>query len=118
IVVFSPNDSLATLVKAAACAPWQVVWSGDALEGQANLARPNVRIVIVDDATVGENDRGWFVTKVHRDLPFASIIYIASRHSEAIERTARASGAHYYTAGPLDCVHFKQVLRGFLRVSE
>ncbi|MGH8014258.1 MAG: hypothetical protein ACREQ4_17350 [Candidatus Binataceae bacterium] len=116
ILVLSADDALFTLVEAALHPGWSVARARALVDLPKQLRAAHLQVVVVDDAGITSDDRGWLMARIHRDVPFASVIYIAAVHSEAVERTARAGGAKYYTAAPLDLLNFAEVVRGFLGI--
>jgi DNA-binding NtrC family response regulator len=117
IVLFSADDDLAQLVRQAAQETCGVEHRRSAQNSSALLAQPHVRLVLVDDGAIEERERGWLLTQIRKRLPDASLLYIAADHNLENEKRARANGASYYTAKPLDAERFLQVLRSFLKVS-
>jgi len=82
------------------------------------FAQPNVRLVILDDQAVEENDRSWLLTRIHKRLPGVSLLYITGDQSDTNEKRARANGAHYYVSRPLSFERFGYVLQSFLRAKK
>jgi DNA-binding response OmpR family regulator len=115
LVLFSSDKELAALVRKIVKAPWRVELCEDPAIGREALARPSVRLVIVDDGAVDEEARGWLLDRIHKFVPQALLIYIASTHSEADERRARGYSAQYYTAKPLDTDRVARVIESFIR---
>jgi DNA-binding response OmpR family regulator len=83
-----------------------------------SFALPNVRIVILDDQAVEEDDRSWLLTRIRKRLPDASLLYIARNQSDTNEKRARSNGAHYYASKPLSFGRFGYVLQSFLRAKK
>jgi hypothetical protein len=115
LVLFSSDKELTALVRKIVKAPWKVELCEDPAIGREALARPSVRLVIVDDCAVDEEARGWLLDRIHKFVPQALLIYIASTHSEADERRARGYSAQYYTAKPLDTDRVARVIESFIR---
>jgi DNA-binding NtrC family response regulator len=115
LVLFSSDKELAALVRKIVKAPWKVELCEDPAIGREALARPSVRLVIVDDGAVDEEARGWLLDRIRKFVPQALLIYIASTHSEADERRARGYSAQYYTAKPLDTDRVARVIESFIR---
>ncbi|MGH7916975.1 MAG: hypothetical protein ACREQE_05855 [Candidatus Binataceae bacterium] len=116
VLVFSADDALAALVESALRPGWRAVRVRVLADLPKRLRLAHLRVVVVDDAGITPDDRGWLMNRIHRDVPFASIIYVAAVHSEAVERAARGNGAKYYTAAPLQTSNFAGVVRGFLGI--
>ncbi len=83
----------------------------DAPAAREFLLERNVRLVIVDDAAIAESERSWFLDQVRRWAPDAFVIYLASQHGPEVEKRARAHGALFYTAKPIDSERLTQVLQ-------
>jgi DNA-binding response OmpR family regulator len=117
LVLFSADKELTALVKKTVTAPWKVESCEDPAIGREALARPTVRLVIVDDGAVDEEARGWLLDRIRKFVPHALLIYIASSHTEADERRARGYSAQYYTAKPLDLDRTARVIESFVRAA-
>ena len=115
LLLFSDDEALATFVDKVVTPPWKLVRHGaDKYGSREAFAQPNVRVVIFDDQTVDEDDRGWMLARIRKHLSGSSLMYVAGSQSDANEKRARANGAHYYTSKPLSVERFGQVLRSFL----
>jgi DNA-binding NtrC family response regulator len=117
LVIFSADQELSGLVQKIAAAPWKIERCEDPAIGREVLSRPNVRLVVVDDATVDEEARGWLLDRIRRFVPQALLIYIASTHSPNDEMRARRYSAQYYTAKPLDLDRTARVIQAFIRTA-
>ena len=82
------------------------------------IAQPNVRLVIVDDQTVEENDRGWMLVQIRKHFSGIPLLYVAGGQSDANEKQARTNGAQYYVSKPLSVERFGQVVRSFLQAQQ
>jgi hypothetical protein len=114
VALLSNDDNLAHIVRSAVEMPWRLerhFYSGEAGDF---LQLVNVRLVIVDDEAVSEADRGWLLGQVRRNLHEATLLYVAGVHSVENERRARANGANYYTAKPIQSDELTGVLKGFM----
>lgn len=114
VALLSSDDDLARLVASAVEIPWRLErhsYAGGVLDF-LQIAR--VRLIIVDDELVSENDRSWLLAQVRRNLGDADLLYVAGSHSPENERRARSKGAQYYTAKPIETDEFTHVLRGFI----
>jgi len=116
VVVFSTDLSLRQLAQIAAASPFDCIAHPDPYIGRDLVLKPNVRLVVLDDESLEDDDRGWLVTQIRRRAPNARLVYVASNHSAANEKRVRANGAHYYTAKPIDSERFLRVVRAFLQV--
>jgi CheY-like chemotaxis protein len=116
LLLLSDDEALAELVLGVVKTPWRLIHQngGGARTSDGSFAQPNVRIVILDDQAVEENDRGWLLTRIHKRLPGASLLYVAGNQSDTNEKRARANGAHYYVSKPLSFERFGYVLQSFL----
>jgi hypothetical protein len=77
------------------------------------LAKPGVKIVIVDDDAIEETMRGRLLNQVQRWVPQALVAYIAAIHNPAIELRARTHHVQYYISRPVDRERTMRVLRCF-----
>ena len=80
--------------------------------------QPNVRLVILDDQTVEENDRGWLLAQIRKHFSSGSLLYVAGSQSDGNEKRARINGAQYYVAKPLSLERFGYVLESFLQTQQ
>jgi len=117
VVIFSADRELTALTEGAVQSPWKVESWEDPGVGREALARPNIKLVIVDDAAVQEEARGWLLDRIRRLVPQALLIYVANAHSAAEERRARAYAAQFYTAKPLDRDRIQRVIESFVRAA-
>jgi DNA-binding response OmpR family regulator len=116
LLLLSDDEELTEFVRGVIKPPWRLARYGDgACASHKVFAQPNVRIVIIDDQVVEENDRGWLLTRIRKRIPSASLLYVAGNHSDASEKRARGNGAHYYVSKPLSFERFGYVLQSFLR---
>lgn len=115
LLLRSDDKALARFVNGIVKRPWELVWA-DASEytNREVFAQPNVRLVILDDQAVEENDRGWLLAKIRRRFSGAPLLYVASKRTYDNERRARTNGAQYYTSKPLTLERFGYVLQSFL----
>jgi len=118
VLVYSSDDSLSRLVESAVPPRWEVARCNDVLAARECLGRTPLRVIIFDDDGVDGNTRGWMQAQIRRSAPDALKVYVASAHSEEGERRARASGAHYYTAKPVDRYQFLRVVRAFFEAQQ
>ncbi len=119
VLLLSEDKELVDLVDRLVKHPWKLVrHAADKFMTREVLAKPNVRLVILDDEAVDENDRGRLLAQIRKHFLGISLLYIANTQSEAGEKRARANGAHYYVSKPLSLERFKQVLRSFLQAQQ
>jgi len=114
LLLLSGDKSLASLVREASGPGWRVEHVEDAQGGEL-FARPNIRLVVVDDELIGEGDRGWLLGQIRARQAGVPLMYVTAFHDPENEKRARAGGAHYYTSKPLDKGRFVQVLQSFLK---
>jgi DNA-binding response OmpR family regulator len=114
VALLSNDDDLAYIVRSAVEMPWRLEHHFYSAGVSAFLHLAAVRLVVVDDESVGEGDRGWLLRQIRRNLDEATLLYVAGSHSAENERRARGNGAHYYTAKPVQSAELKGVLRGFM----
>ena len=115
VVVLTRDASLQRLVSGICGSPWAVESSADPSPGRNFVLDHNVRMVVIDDEVVPAPERGWLCTQVNKLAPDAALIYVASQHSAEVEKTARAHGAIYYTAKPLDAARLSTMLQAWLK---
>lgn len=118
-LLLSEDKELVDLVGRLVKPPWKLVrHEADKFMTREVLAQPNVRLAILDDEAIEQNDRGRLLAQIRKHFSGISLLYIADRQSEAGEKRARANGAHYYVSKPLSLERFGQVLQSFLRVQQ
>jgi hypothetical protein len=100
LALLSDDGQLTEMVQGAAGSKWSVVKPGIA-EISSLIREPNVKLVIFDDQSVPNSDRGWALTEIQRCASNASIIYVAGEHDQESEKQARTRGVLFYTAKPL-----------------
>jgi DNA-binding response OmpR family regulator len=116
LLLLSDDKELIEFVHGVVKPPWRLAGYGDGARASHKVfAQPNVRIVILDDQVVEEEDRGWLLSRIRKRIPSASLLYVAGNHSDASEKRARGNGAHYYASKPLSFERFGYVLQSFLR---
>ena len=116
LLLLSDDEALAGLVRGIVNWPWKLVRQGAAgFVSHEVFSQPNVRLVILDDQTVEENDRGWFLAQIRRHFSGGALLYIAGNQSDDNEKRARTNGAHYYVSKPLSLERFGYVLQSFLQ---
>jgi DNA-binding response OmpR family regulator len=116
VLLLSDDQTLTDFIGPIITPPWKLVRYGADKYGRREVfTHPNVRLVILDDQTVEENERGWLLAKIRRHFSGTSLLYVAASQSDGNERRARINGAHYYASKPLSLERFGYVLRSFLR---
>ncbi|HUY26525.1 MAG TPA: response regulator [Candidatus Binataceae bacterium] len=118
LVVLSEDDSIRALAAEATPPDWRVERHDGSVSGRELLNLLNIRIVILDDDKIEPGDRGWLLGRIRHAAPQAPILYVAEHHDSETERQARAGGAQYYCAKPIDRTVFIQVLGSFLRAAK
>ena len=119
MLLISDDEALADLVLRTVKQPWKLIRSGaDGYTSQSIFTRPNVRLVVVDDQCVAENDRSWLLAQIRRRFSGTPLLYVADSHNDGNEKRARSNGAQYYDSKPLSPDRFALVLESFLRVQE
>ena len=118
-LLLSDDQALIDLVFKVVKHPWILIHS----QGAANLsreafARPNVRLVVLDDQAVDENSRGMLLTQIRRRFAGTPLLYVAATQTDGNEKRARTNGAHYYASKPLSLDRFGYVLRSFLQAQQ
>ena len=118
-LLLSEDRELVDLVDRLVKPPWKLVrHEADKFMTREVLAQPNVRLAILDDEAVKENDRGRLLAQIRKHFSGVSLLYIADSQSDAGEKRARANGAHYYVSKPLSLERFGQVLQSFLQTQQ
>jgi DNA-binding response OmpR family regulator len=116
LLLLCDDEVLAKLVLEIVKRPWQVVrHRADRYLSHKIFTLPNLRLVILDDQAVEENDRSWLLERIRKHFSGTSLLYIAGSHSENNEKRARTNGAHYYFSKPLTHEPFGHVLQSFLQ---
>jgi hypothetical protein len=119
LLLLSDDEVLTRLVSAVVRPPWKVALHGaDRFMTREVLALPNVRIAILDDQAVEENDRGRLLEQIRKCFPGNSLLYVAGSHCDGNEMRARTNGAQYYVSRPLSPERFGQVLQSFLKAHQ
>ena len=119
LLVISDDKVLTDLALRIVKPPWKLVrQDADRFMSDRILAEPNVRLVVLDDQGVDENDRGWLLVQIRKRFSDASLLYVAGSQSDGNERLARRNGAHYYVSKPLSPERFARVLESFLRTQQ
>jgi response regulator of citrate/malate metabolism len=119
LLLLSDDEALAEVVRSITKPPWKLV--RQATDGHISrhvFAQRNVRLVLLDDQAVPEGDRGWLLAQIRKHFSGNSLLYIAGSQSDANEKRARTSGAHYYISKPLPFERFRDVLLSFLQVQQ
>jgi DNA-binding response OmpR family regulator len=115
-LLLSDDEQLVDFVRRAVKPPWKLVRHGaDKFMTREVLAQPNLRIAILDDQAVDENDRGRLLAQIRRHFSGVPLLYVTGSPSDGNEKRARANGAHYYVSKPLSFERFGQVLESFLQ---
>lgn len=115
LLLLTHDEELTALVLKAVKKPWKLVSRHpDRFVSDKAYAQRNVRLVIFDDQSVGENDRGWVLTQIRKHFFGSLLLYVAGTQTDHNERRARTNGAHYYVSKPLPPDPFNRVLQSFL----
>jgi DNA-binding response OmpR family regulator len=119
LLLLSDDEALIELVCRIVKSPWTLTRESSSTETTHRLlTAPNVRLVILDDQTIEEQQRGRLLMQIRQDIPAASLLYVAGRQSDTNEKRARTNGAHYYVSKPVLPERFSYVLQSFLRAQE
>jgi DNA-binding NtrC family response regulator len=115
LALVSNDDKVAETIRSAAGSKWSVI--NPAMAQIPALARePNVKLVIFDDQSVDDSDRGWALTEIKRCASKAPIIYVAGDHDHESEKQARSRGVLFYTGKPLIASHVDLLLQRLLQM--
>jgi DNA-binding NtrC family response regulator len=120
ILALSDDRGLIELLLDTCSRPWRVKVTNDVnsylRNSYLNLESDgDCRVVVVDDEKLMEADRGWLLNKIQNWMPQAFVVYVASNHSEVVEKLARSRGAGYYLSKPLDTERLTNLLDGLQR---
>jgi DNA-binding response OmpR family regulator len=116
VLLLSDDQTLTDFIGRIVQRPWKLVrGAADNYGSREVFTQPNVRLVILDDQTVLEDERGWLLAKIRRHFSGTSLLYVAAIQSDGNEKRARINGAHYYASKPLSLERFGYVLQSFLR---
>jgi DNA-binding response OmpR family regulator len=119
LLLLSYDPVLADLVRETLKYPWKFVCGRpDRYLSYKIFTEPNVRLVLLDDEAIQEDDRVWLLTQLRKHFSGSPLLYVASTHSESTEKQARTNGAQYYALKPLSAEHFGPVLCSFLLSQE
>jgi DNA-binding response OmpR family regulator len=115
VLLLSDDEALTDFIDRIVRRPWRLVTHGSENSGHREFFKqPTVRLVVLDDQAIEENERGRLLTQIRRHFSGISLLYIAAIQSDGNEKRARSNGAHYYASKPLSLDRFGQVLRSFL----
>ena len=118
-LLLSDDKELVDFVCRVVKPPWRLVRQrADKFMTREALAQPNLRLAILDDQAVDENDRGRLLAQIRRHFSGIPLLYVANIASDSNEKRARANGAHYYVSKPLSFDRFGQVLESFLQAQQ
>jgi CheY-like chemotaxis protein len=119
VLLLSDDEALTDVVRRTVGQPWKLVQQGaDRYVSHRVFTQPNVRLVILDDHAVEENERSWLLAQIRKHFAGASVLYVAGDQSDANEKRARTNGAHYYASKPLSLDRFVYVLQSFLQADQ
>jgi len=119
VLLLSDDEALAELVLGIVKRPWKLIrQDADGYMSHKVFTQPNVRVVILDDQAVEENERNRLLAQIGKHFSGTSLLYIAGSQSDANEKRARTNGAHYYISKPLALERFGRVLQSFLQVQQ
>jgi DNA-binding NtrC family response regulator len=110
-LVVTRDIGLVELVRRTWPFPWLVENHDDWHRIGATVRSHNVRVIIFDDDAVPEENRSELIENIHNCFPDVLIIYIAGKHSQAVERSARASGILSYTSKPVEAERLEHLLK-------
>jgi len=116
LLLLSDDEALVNFVLGIVETPWKLIRHGaDKCGSREVFTQPNVRLLILDDQAVVDNERGWLLAQIRKHFSGTSLLYVAAIQSDCNEKRARRNGAHYYASKPLSFEQFGYVLRSFLR---
>jgi hypothetical protein len=116
VLLLSDDQALTDFIGGTVTPPWKLIrYGADKCRSREVFVQPNVRLVVLDDQTVEENERGWLLAQIRKHFSGSSLLYVAASQSDGNEKRARINGAHYYASKPLSLERFGYVLRSFLQ---
>jgi DNA-binding response OmpR family regulator len=116
VLLLSDDQVLTDFISRAVSPPWKLIrYGADNYRSREVFVQSNVRLVILDDQAVEENERGWVLAQIRKHFSGTSLLYVAASQSDSNEKRARINGAHYYASKPLSLERFGYVLRSFLQ---
>jgi DNA-binding response OmpR family regulator len=118
LLLLSDDQALEDLVTGVVEHPWKLIRQGAGeYRAKKMFAQTNVRLVLLDDEAVDENDRGRLLAQIRKHFS-GTLLYVAGSQSDGNEKRARTNGAQYYISKPLPLERFGYVLRAFLRIEQ
>ena len=118
-LLLTDDEELVDFVCRVVKPPWRLVrQSADKFMTREALAQPNLRLAILDNQAVDENDRGRLLAQIRRHFSGIPLLYVTNIPSDGNEKRAHTNGAHYYVSKPLSFDRFGQVLESFLHVQQ
>ena len=118
-LLLSDDEELVDFVRRVVKRPWRLVRQrADKFMTREVLAQPNLRLAILDDQAVDENERGRLLAQIRKHFSGVPLLYVADSPNDGNEKRARANGAHYYVSKPLSFERFGQVLESFLKAQQ
>jgi len=116
VLLLSDDQVLTDFISRTVSPPWKLIrYGADNYGSREVFVQSNVRLVILDDQTIEENERGWILAQIRKHFSGTSLLYVAASQSDGNEKRARINGAHYYASKPLSLERFGYVLRSFLQ---
>jgi DNA-binding NarL/FixJ family response regulator len=91
------------------------IWGDGTADHGSRLRQPNVRLVLIDDSEINQNERAWLLAQVRRWAPDGRLLYVSAQHSPESESQARRSGANYYLSKPVDPALLTKILQSLIR---
>jgi len=110
-LVVTRDSTLVELVRRTWPFPWLVENHDDWHRIGEIVRTRHVRVIIIDDDAVPEENRSELIENIHNCFSDVLIIYVAGKHSQAVERSARASGILSYTSKPVEAERLEHLLR-------
>ena len=118
-LLLSDDGTLTEFIGRVIRRPWKLLHHGtEKFWSREAFKQPNVRLIILDDQEVVENERGWMLAQISKHFSGAPLLYVAAIQSDGNEKRARTNGAHYYVSKPLPLERFGYVLRSFLQAHQ
>ena len=116
VLLISDDETLVDVVRSIVKSPWKLVrHRGTELMSREAFAKPNVRLAVLDDQRLKENERASILAQIRKHFSGVTLLYIAGIQSEDNEKLARTNGAQYYVSKPLSLERFGHVLQSFLQ---
>ena len=88
VLLLSDDVALTDFVRGLVKRPWKLICHrADKFMNREVLAQPNVRLAILDDQAVEENDRGRLLAQIRKHFSGVSLLYLAGAQTDRQRKT-------------------------------